>query len=359
MIMNTKEITFDRFAKLLINTAIIVGIFMIIRYLSGVLIPFFIGFMIAYLLFPFVKFIQTKLKVRNRVLSMILVFALVAGLVAGLLWLIVPLIQNEVSKTIPVIVNYIDNNLNNNNIIGNFIAVNARKLIADFDYQQLISFESIDTILEKVLPKFLSFFSATWHFILGFLVIFFVILYVVFILLDYEKLNSGIINLFKPRHRTLVKEIHNDLSTAMNQYFRGQALISLITGILYCIGFSVIGLPMAVAMGIFIGILHFVPYLQTIGFVPVIFLASLNSLETGSNFWLMLLGIFVVFAIIQCTLDLFLTPKIMGKNMGMKPAVILLSISIWGVLLGFIGLILALPLTTVAISYYKRFVIKE
>jgi predicted PurR-regulated permease PerM len=321
--------------------------------------PFFIGFIIAYLLFPLVEFIQIKLKVRSRVLSMILAFALIIGVTVGLLWFIMPLIQNEVSKTIPIIANYVDKNLHNSNGINNLISVNIQNLVANFDYQQLLSFESLNTILEKILPKFLSFFSATWHFILALLMIFVIILYTVFILLDYEKLNSGIINLFKPKHRTLVKEIHNDLSTAMNQYFRGQALISLITSVLYCIGFSIIGVPMPIAMGIFIGILHLIPYLQTIGFVPVIFLASLNSLDAGNSFWLMLLGIFVVFVIIQCTLDLFLVPKIMGKNMGLKPAVILLSISVWSILLGGLGLILALPLTTVAISYYKRFIIEE
>ena len=60
---------------------------------------------------------------------------------------------------------------------------------------------------------------------------------------------------------------------------------------------------------------------------------------------------------VQATQDLFLTPKIMGKSMGLNPAIMLLSLSIWGALLGFIGLIVALPLTTLIISYYNEFVI--
>ena len=61
----------------------------------------------------------------------------------------------------------------------------------------------------------------------------------------------------------------------------------------------------------------------------------------------------------RCIQDLYLTPRIMGKAMGLNPAIILLSLSIWGTLLGFIGLIIALPLTTLFLSYYKRFILME
>jgi predicted PurR-regulated permease PerM len=68
---------------------------------------------------------------------------------------------------------------------------------------------------------------------------------------------------------------------------------------------------------------------------------------------------FLVFAIVQTIQDAFLTPKIMGKVTGLNGAVILLSLSVWGTLLGFVGLIIALPLTTLLVSYYRRFVLEE
>ena len=143
----------------------------------------------------------------------------------------------------------------------------------------------------------------------------------------------------------------------MNQYFRGQALIGLIVGILYCIGLSIIGLPMAIAMGLMMGVLTIVPYLHSIGFIPIIFFGFVGSVENRGSFGVMLLGIFIVFAVIQLLTDMYLVPKIMGKNMGLKPAIILLSLSIFGALLGFIGLIIALPVTTIIISYYKRIIV--
>ena len=66
-----------------------------------------------------------------------------------------------------------------------------------------------------------------------------------------------------------------------------------------------------------------------------------------------------VYVIVQCIQDLYLTPKIMGKAMGLNPAIILLSLSIWGALLGFLGLIIALPLTTLILSYYDLYVIRQ
>ena len=85
----------------------------------------------------------------------------------------------------------------------------------------------------------------------------------------------------------------------------------------------------------------------------------MKSAETGQSFWRILLACFIVFVVVQGIQDLFLVPKIMGKAMGLNPAVILLSLSIWGSLLGIVGMIIALPITTLLISYYKRFILNK
>jgi predicted PurR-regulated permease PerM len=102
-----------------------------------------------------------------------------------------------------------------------------------------------------------------------------------------------------------------------------------------------------------------VPYAQVLGFIPTIILALLKSNDTGESFWLIMLMAIVVFCVVQAIQDLYLVPKIMGKAMGLKPAIILLALSVWGSLLGIIGFIIALPLTTLGWAYYKRFVLKE
>ena len=150
-----------------------------------------------------------------------------------------------------------------------------------------------------------------------------------------------------------------DVKKGMNAYFRGQALVAFCVGILFCIGFLIIDFPLAIGLGLFIGLLNMVPYMQLIGFVPTILLAIVKSAETGENLWIILLCALAVFAVVQLIQEMYLKPRIMGLVMGLNPAVILLSLSVWGSLLGIMGLIIALPLTTLLLSYYKRFVLKE
>ena len=149
----------------------------------------------------------------------------------------------------------------------------------------------------------------------------------------------------------------NDVKRAMNMYFRGQSLIALIVGILFAIGFSLVGFPMAVVLGLFIGVLNLVPYLQLISIPIAFFLCLVDAVATGGNFWALCGWTTVVYCVVQAFQDLYLTPRIMGKYMAINPVLILLSLSVWGSLLGFVGLIIALPLTALLMSYYKQYVL--
>ena len=116
---------------------------------------------------------------------------------------------------------------------------------------------------------------------------------------------------------------------------------------------------MGVVLGLFIGVLNMVPYLQLISLPITALLCIVSSVSTGGDFWIIFWESMAVYVVVQCIQDLFLTPKIMGKAMGLNPAVILLSLSVWGTLLGFIGLIIALPLTTLFLSYYDIYVVQR
>jgi predicted PurR-regulated permease PerM len=180
-----------------------------------------------------------------------------------------------------------------------------------------------------------------------------------FILLDYEYLSKNWIRIFPKSTHHFWQELAQDAANALNAYVRGQCLVALTMGILFCIGFTIIGFPMAIGLGILIGILDLVPYLHTFALIPTAFLAGLKALDTGQSFWIVLLGALAVFAIVQAIQDTILTPKIMGKVMGLNSAIILLSLSIWGSLLGILGMIIALPMTTLLISYYQKYIVKN
>ncbi|MDR0812339.1 MAG: AI-2E family transporter [Paludibacter sp.] len=355
---NPKPYTFDRVVRLLIAVAVLVALALLIRQLSGVLLPFAVAWVMAYLFHPIVVFFQKKLKIRNRILALVASLLSFIIMFAGILFLIIPLINNEIEKFSNLIALYTENFT-----VVPFIPAEWQTALYNFfsgiDVQKLLTDDSVKDIAQTILPKIVGILNSSLSFLLGLFMVFIVFLYFIFILLDYEKINNGFISAIPLKYRTLVSEIITDIKRAMNLYFRGQVLIALIVGILFAIGFSIAGLPLAIVVGLFMGFLNLVPYMQTIGFVPVIFLAFLKSLETGQSFWMLLLGVAIVAVVVQVFQDMFLVPKIMGKNMGLNPAIILLSLSVWGALLGLLGLIIALPLTTLLISYYRRFVLKS
>ena len=359
-IMRTKSkpYTFDRVVRMIIGLAILVFIFLLINKLSRALLPFLIAWLMAYLLQPIVRFFQIKLKFKSLLLSIVCTLVLVAGSLIGLIWFLTPMVSNEISKLSQLIVLY-TKGLNVNTILPLAWQNEIRNYLSNLNIQSVLQDENIMSVVKKIAPELWNLISSSLNFVLGLVVIIIIILYFILILLNYDKLSAGLFKIIPPDYRTLVTEIIMDIENGMNRYFRGQALIALIVGSLFSIGFSIIHLPLAIVLGLFIGLINMVPYLKIVGIIPTATMGLLRSVETGQTYLSVLLGIAIVFVSIQMIEDLILTPRIMGKVTGLNPAVILLSLSIWGTLLGIIGIILALPMTTLIMSYYKRFVLDK
>lgn len=189
-------------------------------------------------------------------------------------------------------------------------------------------------------------------------VIIFALLYLVLLLLDYPEYIRTWKQFLPPDYRDSILEFLAEFDIALRRYFRGQFVVAAITGVLFAIGFSIIGLPMAVPFGLFIGVLNMVPYLQLIALLPAGVLTIIRSVEQGSLLGSIVL-VLAVFAIVQFLQDAVITPRVMGKVTGLRPVAILLGVFVWGKLLGFLGLILAIPLTCLGIAYYRRFVLQH
>jgi predicted PurR-regulated permease PerM len=227
------------------------------------------------------------------------------------------------------------------------------------DLKALITQEGFLESVKQAIPKIWGVVSQSISILSSVFTLTMVLLYTLFILLDYEKISSGWVDLLPVRYRSFAVQLVNDITQGMNLYFRGQGIVAFCVGVLFSIGFLIIGFPMAIGLGMFIGLLNMVPYLQLLGFIPTILLAVVKAAETGESFWFILLGALIVFAVVQVIQDTILTPKIMGRVMGMNSAIILLSLSIWGSLMGILGMIIALPMTTLLITYYQRYVIEK
>lgn len=358
--MFKNPITFDSFIRGMMIVLLFVGLGLLVNRLSSVLLPFFIAWLLAYLMYPLVTFLQHKCRLRNRTLSIIVAALIVLAVITGLLLLIIPPIVSEFSKASALFSKYADRFLGGTGVIPYI-----QQFLDQFGskYQKnildLVQERSFMEAAQSVLGQLWNVIYQTVDFAIGLIGSLIVLLYLFFILQDYEKITEGWIALIPKGSRGFASQLAEDVKSGMNSYFRGQGLVALCVGILFSLGFVIVGFPMAIALGVFMGFLNLVPYLQTLGFLPMVLLALLKAADTGENFWMILLPAVIVVAVVQVIQDTFLVPKIMGSAMGLNPAVILLSLSIWGSLLGFIGLIIALPLTTLLISYYRRFVLGE
>ena len=353
-----REITFDRFIRGLMAIAGIIIAYLLISRLSGALLPFLIAWLFCYLVYPIVKFFQYRLKFKSRVLSIITVLLLVTGIMVGISYAIVPPIIEEMVMLKEFITNYLTSGSTSNNIpdvVNNFIRehVDMRQVEAYF------SAERIGELIKSGLPKLWNVVSQSFSLMSGVVAAFMVLVYVFFILSDYETLARGWVRLIPEKYRERVVGLARDVEESMSNYFRGQSLIALCVGILFSIGFLIIDFPMAIGFGLFVGLLNIVPYLQITSIVPMVFLALVKAANTGENFWWILIASGIVMLVVQIIQETILIPRIMNKAIGLHPAVILLSLSIWGSLLGLVGMIIALPATSLILSYYRRFLRKQ
>ncbi len=355
--MEQKKITFDSFVRGVLVVIGIVGLIMLLNRLSAVLLPFFVAWLIAYLLFPLVKFFQYRCRLKYRIVGILCTFITVGIVLAGLFLLMIPPMVEESMRVKDLIVNYVSHDAFMSNIphmIEEFVHENVRTE----DIKAFISQEGFIDSVKQAVPKVWAVIAQSFDILSSLFSLTMVALYTLFILLDYEAFEKGWVQIIPKRYQPIAIQIVTDVEEGMNKYFRGQGLVACCVGVLFSIGFLIIGFPMAIGLGMFIGLLNMVPYLQLVGFIPTILLAIVKAADTGQSFWIILLSALAVFAVVQMIQDTILTPKIMGKVMGLNSAIILLSLSIWGSLLGIMGMIIALPLTTLLITYYQKYIVK-
>ncbi len=354
--MNERPFTFDRTVRLVITIAVLVGLFLITERLSGVLVPFLISWFLAYLIHPIVRFFQYKCRLKHRTLAVAVTLLLLFIVLGGAAFLLLTPVTNEIIRMGKLLATYVSTWQIDTILPAAWEHALADK-INELDLASLFTAGNISAIFEKLMPYVQGLIGGGMSVMSGLFVVFVSVLYLIFILIDYEKISAGFIEAIPPKYRDIVAGIKADLEIGMNKYFRGQALIAGTVGVLFAIGFSIMGLPMAIVIGLFIGLLNMVPYLQGLGIPITMLLGLLQAADTGTAYWIILIEILAVFIIVQMIQDLLLVPLIMGNVIGMKPALMLLSLSIWGSLLGVAGMIIALPMTTVMISYYKKFVL--
>jgi len=347
---------FDRVVRIVAAAGALIGGYLLLAYLSDILIPFGVAFVLAYLLNPIATFFQKK--TGNRVLAVALTFVVFLGGVAAVIGVLVPRVIAELSGISQFVAEYAQK--------GPEYWQSARERLPPeliTALQDLLRSDKMQdlaaTAAKRVAPGLWGVVTGALSIVLALMTVIIVLMYLAFLLIDFQRVRSTWKDYLPPQHRDAIVEFLDDFNSALSKYFRGQVLVAASVGILFAIGFSIVGIRLAIVLGLLIGVLNMVPYLQNVALVPAFLLALLRYLEKGEGFWWYILGVAVVFAVVQIIQDAVLVPKIMGDVTGLRPAVIMLSIFIWGKLLGFMGLLLAIPLTVLATTYYERLLARQ
>lgn len=351
-----QEFTLDRIFRFLLTTGILIGLFILLKSLSAVLLPFFVALLLAYLLNPLVGLYQKLVKFRGLAIGLVVLSLIGAGVA---LWFILVPALTEESKLLTQYLSVQSANIQSSDFDINQMESWVLQYVDQEELKAALSTENIGNAAKELLPGIWRSIGNIFSWLLGLLGLVSILLYFFFILSSYETIAGSWQDYIPPKYKERVLMIATDLEQGMRAYFIQQSKIVLIVGILFAIGFKIIGLPVAISLGLFVGLLNYIPYMQLFGFLPATLAAALLSLHSGNDFWMTMLWVTITFSVIQLIQEVVLVPKIMGDMTGMNPAIILLSLSVWGSLLGITGVIIALPVTTLIISYYQRFIVNN
>lgn len=352
-------IDFDRFVRGLLFLAVITVLVLGLRWLSPVLIPFFAAWAIAWILAPVVNFFQNTCRLRSRVLSVLITLALLIGLGCAVAWLIIPPLIDGVTQIKEALLSYLASGHIRNVHLPEWLDHLMQQWLDQEKIQSMLRSDNLMKTIRETLPHVWNMLVSTANLVMSLVGAAFGALYLFFLLLDYDYYTTAWINWLPRARRNFFRRLSEDLGHNMRGYFRGQALVALSNCVMFTLGFWIIGLPMPLGMGLFVGLISFIPYVQVVGFAPAAVLALMEMSDTGRSFWGLMALVLLVYIVVQVLQDTVFTPRIMGKIMGLSSAMVLLSLSIWSYMAGIIGLIIALPLTTIILAYYKRYILKE
>ena len=322
-VQQPKKYDFDRVVRMVL-TLISVGIGVwLVNYLSPVLMPFVVGFILAYIIEPLVEWLQRKARIKARGVAVVVALLIVIALITGLCWLIIPYLIDEFGAMSKQLAAYAKSSLRIPYVpaeINEFIQryIDLEKINELFSKQQWMD------LINKAASGAWSVVGGTMSVIFSIVSWFIVLLYMFFILLDFNKLSHGFKAAIPGKYRRIALRIFGDVADTMSRYFRGQAAVSFFVGVIFAIEFYIIGLPMAIAFGMFVGLLNMVPYLQLISIPIAAFLCLVATAATGASFWVMFAWVIAAYIICQIIQDMVLIPTIMKSQMGLNPAIIFL-----------------------------------
>lgn len=324
------------------NIFCLIALFCFIYFVKSVetiLLPFLLAFILAYILHPLVEKLVNHKWSKSLATSTVTLGFCVS--VIAIFLIIIPLLQSQLisfMRQIPQFSASVWNYLKDVLVLTkeNITSAQMAELSDAVSGSVMTILTAIGASLSHILSNGLAVFN-----ILILIVITPVIL--LYVLKDWEEITMHIKKLIPPKKEEKVYSLWHEIDKTLSGYIRGQASVCLVLMIFYALGFSIIGLEFGILVGLLAGILSFIPY---VGFVIGIILSSFLGLMQGFEMtqWLSLLALFIIECIFE---GYFLTPKLVGKKVGLHPAWIIFALLAGGALFGFLGVLIAIPVAAV------------
>ncbi len=339
--------------RLVIYIGLVVLAWSVLSYLSLALAPVGVGIVVAFLLDPSVRALESRRVPRwLAVGGMVLIFLAFLTLIATTLPYLVSRELDHFAEQIPAYKKLLDNKLLP--LLGKVLKTRAHNVN---DYVRLLSDKigewargaagQISVAVGSALLSVAGFFKYL-------ITVLLVPIFAVSFLMDMPSMKDALRPLVPPRHQQMVSDILQDIYVALGGWLRGQLTVMTIQAALYSIGLSLTDIPLAIVIGCTAGFLAFVPYVGvSIGLLAALTVAFLEASTNGLR---PIIGVLVTFGAVQL-LDAFLiTPRAVGGRIGLSAVGVIFSLSLGGTLLGYIGLLLAVPLAAVLKALLPRLI---
>ena len=314
--------------------------------LAPVLMPFVLGAVLAYALHPAVEGLA-----RRRVPRVLAVTGVVIAAVVGVLaiaLLVVPILAKELPllrDQIPLLVDRVNRQL------SPWLAQHGIELSVDVAGIKAMVFKALDGNLEDWAGKLLSSARIGGSIVLtvvGNAVLVPVVLF--YLLLDWPHLIARTLALVPPRLRPQVDGFLDECDAVLGQYLRGQALVMIVLALYYTVALALARFELALPVGVFTGLAICIPYL---GFGLGLLLALMAGMLQFAG-WYGVIAVAVVYGLGQVLEGFFLTPRLVGERIGLAPLAVIFALLACGQLFGFVGVLIALPLSALALVAGRR-----
>ncbi|MEL6088467.1 AI-2E family transporter [Bartonella schoenbuchensis] len=330
-----------------LGTLIFFVIFMFV--FGSVLLPFVAGLVLAYFLNPIVQLLE-KVGIR-RVFGTILITLFIVVVFVAALTILIPIvswqIQQFVSSGLPIYVSRIQNFLTESNFdwIGRYFGSDPNELQTDIKVLLGQSSDFITSLLNSLLRSGKSIVN-----IISLLVVAPVVAF--YMLLDWQRMVEAVDSWIPRDHLETVRSIFYEMDRAIAGFVRGQGTVCLILGGYYAIGLTITGLNFGLLIGMFVGLISFIPYIGTMsGFILS---GGVAWVQFYPDNWSRIVIVMVVFFIGQFIEGYILQPKLVGSSVGLHPVWLMFALFAFGSLFGFTGMLVAVP-ASAAIGVLVRF----